>query len=89
VTLTTNCENSSNDGGCLMSFNASGGLTQTASDNFATGNGRAGGGSDRQSVTSATYLVTVTGSTTFTARYRRTGGGTATFNASSIIIQVY
>jgi hypothetical protein len=70
-----------------MSFLASGGLTQSASDSFAVGSmgvdaapGVAG---------SASYLVTVTGNTTFTAEYRRSVGGTATFLASSIIVQIF
>jgi hypothetical protein len=87
VTLTTTCRNSISNDGCYMSFSASGGLTQAASDSFAVG-------SQRVNVApgvagSASYLVTVTGDTTFTAQYRRSAGGTATFLASSIIVQVF
>jgi hypothetical protein len=39
---------------------------------------------------SASYLVTVAnGTTTFTARYRVSAGGTATFLASRVIVQVF
>jgi len=90
VTLTVNCFNTSNDSGCFMGFDATGGLVQSASDNFAVGNGRSPGPSpDRTISQSASYLVTVTGNTTFTAKYRRAAGGTATFASSNIIVQVY
>jgi putative salt-induced outer membrane protein YdiY len=70
-----------------MSFAATGGLVQSASDSFAVG-------SQRVDVApgvagSASYVVNVTGNTTFTAQYRVSVGGTATFLASRITVQVF
>jgi hypothetical protein len=73
-----------------MSFSASNGLTQPASDNFAVGDGKAGPATSDLFAGSASFLVTVTGPTTFTAAYREgDGGGTARFYSSNIIIQVF
>ena len=91
VTLNTKCFNSNQDDGCYMSFVASGGLTQAASDNFAIGNGRPGASAtDIFWVGGATYLVTVPtpGTTTFTAQFKRGNGNTATFSFNEIIAQV-
>ncbi len=88
VTVSTQCSNGTNNKGCLVSFAISGATTLGASDTRAfgvdtlsTGTIIAGGG---------TYLVTLSsGTSTFTANYRAGLGGTATFAASSIIVQVY
>jgi hypothetical protein len=88
VTLTTNCQNTSNDSGCFMSFAASGGLTQSGSDDFAVGDGRSPGTGSRNLASSASYLVTVSGDTTFTAQYKAPNN-TAVFHTSNIIVQVY
>jgi hypothetical protein len=89
VTLTVNCWNSDNDSGCFMGFDATGGLTQSASDSFAVGSGREPGPSPNRTISqSASYLVTTTGDTTFTASYRAVAN-TARFGASAIIVQVY
>ena len=88
VILTTTCTNNTSNAGCYMSFAMSGATTQAASDSFAVG-------SQRVEVApglagSAIYLVTVnTGTTAFTAQYRTSAGGTATFLASKIVLQVY
>jgi hypothetical protein len=88
VTLTATCTNTNNKG-CWMSFDASGGLTQSASDNFALGASAIMTGPGASFATGASYLVTVTGNTTFTAKYRVDSASTATFGASSIIVQVF
>jgi len=72
-----------------MSFTANNGasITTAADDNAV--------GSERVDVApgvagSATYVVTVAnGTTTFTAAYKESAGGTATFLDSRIIIQVF
>jgi hypothetical protein len=91
VTITSNCDNTDNDSGCIMSFAASGALTQAASDNFAVGTARdAGPAPARNTSMSASYLLTIpNGTTTFTGQYRRGGGNTARFQAHTIIVQVY
>jgi len=88
VTLTTTCTNANNKG-CWMSFDASGGLVQSASDNFGLGTAATMGGAGSSLASSASYLVTVTGNTTFTAKYRIDSASTASFPASSIIVQVF
>lgn len=71
-----------------MSFSATGGLTQSASDDFAVGIQSTP--TSTLFAASASYLLTVTGDTTFTAQYRSGGGaGTATFATSTIIVQVF
>jgi len=89
VTLTVTCTNSVSNDGCYMSFTASGGLTQAASDSFAVGTQRVNNTPGLAG--SASYLVTVTGNTTFTAQYKTSTalGGTATFLASKIIVQIF
>ena len=88
VTLTTTCSNSTTNDGCFMSFTANNGAsTTTASDNNAVGTQKLPVSSV---AVSASYLVTVAnGSTTFTASYRAPNGGTATFQASRIIVQIF
>jgi len=88
IILTATCTNANNKG-CWMSFDASGGLTQSASDNFALGASAIMTGPGASFATGASYLVTVTGNTTFTAKYRVDSSSTATFGASSIIAQVF
>ena len=71
-----------------MSFTANNGASiTTASDNNAVGTQRV----DSSSLAgSASYLVTIAnGTTTFTGSYRESAGGTATFEASRIIVQVF
>ncbi|MBV8951045.1 MAG: hypothetical protein JOZ99_09235 [Actinobacteria bacterium] len=76
-----------------MSFTANNGATingatiTSGSDNYAVGAQRV----DQSPMAgSATYVVTVAnGTTAFTAQYKQASGGTATFNASRIIIQVF
>jgi hypothetical protein len=87
VHLFTSCTSSGNDTGCFMSFDASGGVTITASDNLAVGQSR-GTGSGRLVSGGGTFLVTVTGNTTFTPRFRTYSAGTAIFNYSSLIAEV-
>jgi hypothetical protein len=82
------CDNANNNDGCIMGYNASGGLTQAAADSRSVGNWKSPSPGAFVSQ-SASYLVTVTGSTTFTAEYKQGGAGTARFQASSIILQVY
>jgi hypothetical protein len=92
VTLSTKCSNSQQDSGCYMSFAASGGLTQSASDNFAVGDGRPGDDSTNKFfVGSGTYLVTIptAGTTTFTAQFKRGVGSTASFGMHAITVQVF
>ncbi len=91
VSITTTCSNNANDSGCLMSFSATGGLSQSASDNYAIGNERsAGPASDNRIVGSgASFLLTITGNTTFTGQFRRGKGGTAIFHSSHIVVQVF
>jgi hypothetical protein len=74
-----------------MSFVASGAYTQAASDNFAAGAARDPGAAPTRNIAlSASYvLVLPAGTTTFTGVYRRGGSNTATFNAHTIIVQVY
>ncbi len=89
VTLQATCDNTNNDSGCLMSFSATGGLTRGPSDNWAFGDGRSPGPApDRVLAGSGSFLVTVTGPTTFTAAYRASDH-TARFYSSSVIIQAY
>jgi hypothetical protein len=73
-----------------MSFDATGGLVQSASDIIAVGIGRGTGAAPtRNYAGSASYVLTVTGDTTFTAKYRLGAAGTSTFYTSQIIVQVY
>jgi hypothetical protein len=69
-----------------MSFTANNGASiTTASDNNAVGSQRV---NESPLSASATYVVTLaSGTTTFTANYRRSTGGEATFHDSRIIIQ--
>ena len=85
LTLTIAGSNTNNDRSCLMSFAASGGLTLAASDDRAAG---AAAGAAIPFATSATYLFTTTGNTTFSAQYRASAN-TCTFTRSNIIAQVY
>jgi hypothetical protein len=90
VTISNVCSSSSNNSGCLMSYDASGaGVNVVASDANAAGlSSRPGGGTVLAS--SATYLLNATtaGTITVTGKYRRGGNAsTATFSSSSIILQ--
>ncbi len=71
-----------------MSFTANNGASiTTASDNNGVGTQRVDGNSV---ATTAVYLVTVAnGTTTFTANYKASDGGTAVFQASRIIIEPF
>jgi hypothetical protein len=93
ITLSTKCINSQQDSGCYVSFVASGGLTQAASDNFAVGSGRPGdNATSKFFVGSGTYLVTIPtpGTTTFTAQFKLgAAGNTATFSMHAIYVQVF
>jgi hypothetical protein len=84
-TSTTN----TSDRGCMMSFDG-GSVTAsgTSDDSFAVGNGRMrNNATQNPNASGATYFVTFSDNETFTAVYRSTGG-TCTFSASSIIVQV-
>lgn len=70
-----------------MSFSASGGLTQSASDNFGVGQSR-GTGSGRLVSGGGTFMVTISGDTTFTPAFKTYVAGTATFNYASLVVQV-
>jgi hypothetical protein len=85
ITLTINAINSNNNKGIYMGFSATGGLSQVASDSFGVGGTFDMTGSFSGS---ATYLVTITGNTTFTAQYKVTAN-TGTFFSSTIIAQVF
>jgi hypothetical protein len=92
VTLTTTCYTDAHERSCFMSFDTTGALATSASDARAVGFGRAGpDGADRKFAGSASFVVTVpAGSTTFVGRYRTGGGnGTATFQSSALIVQVF
>jgi hypothetical protein len=77
----------------MASFVLSGATTLAAADARAAGLQITSGGGGSTLTTfsgSGTYVVTLSsGTTTITANYRAIGGGTATFAASSIIVQVY
>jgi hypothetical protein len=93
VIVTSTCSADSNNNGCLVSFQAATGANVwlTASDSRAAGLAvRPGAGSI--AAMSTTHVVTVPvgadGTATFTTLYRvGSGGATATFTASSIIVQ--
>lgn len=91
LTLTMHCQGSANDVGCWMGFAASGGLTQSATDNFAVGSARdAGLAPNRNMAQSASFLLEIDGNTSFTAKYRlQKSGNTASFQSSTIIVQVF
>jgi len=91
VTMYFRAHASANDLGCWMALTASGGATIAASDAKTVGHDRcskvittAGGFGG-----SASFLVTTTTDTTFSAAYRLNAAGTLTVDASSIIVQVY
>jgi collagen type VII alpha len=84
VTLTVTGSNSNNNNGFYMSFDASGGLTMTASDTYAVGTFAGGGPLGL----STSFLLSATGNTIFTPKFRVLGN-TATYLYSSIIVQVY
>jgi hypothetical protein len=93
ITISTQCSNGTDGGGCIVSFALSGATSLAASDARAFGllPGSAGlkGGLDPISG-SATYAVTLnSGTTTITAAYKDSALGTATFTTSTIIVQVY
>jgi hypothetical protein len=90
VTLTTTCKETETNNGCYMSWTADNEASiKTASDSNAVGSMRVDVAPGVAG--SASYLVEVKGgTTTFTGAYKRSGtGGTATFEASRIIVQVF
>ncbi|MDO9185142.1 MAG: hypothetical protein Q7W13_03950 [Bacteroidia bacterium] len=84
VTITVTGSNSNNNNGFYMSFDASGGLTMTASDTYAVGTFAGGGPLGL----SSSFLFTANGNTTFTPKYRVLGN-MASYLYSSIIVQVF
>jgi len=64
-------------------------VTLAGDDGRSVGSRSAGPGTDRVISGSASFVVTTTGTTTFTGVFRRGAGGTCTFAATAIIAQVY
>jgi hypothetical protein len=87
ITITTTCTASGVNSGCYMSFTASGGASLAGADTRAAG-ALAAQLTAPTFAGSASFVVTTTGNTTFTGVYRSTSA-TATFSASTIIVQVY
>ncbi len=89
LTITATCTTADVQSGCYMSFTASGGATLAGDDTRAAGIAKNSAASGGPSFTgSASFVVTTTGTTTFTGVYKSTVDGSV-FNASSIIAQVY
>ena len=86
ITLTIVGNNTNNNGGAYMSFDATGGLVQLASDSYSVGS--SGNDIAGPICVSASYLVTVATNTTFTTRYR-VNSHSCTFLSSTIMAQVY
>jgi hypothetical protein len=88
VTITQTASGNNTGFACYMSFDASGGLTQSASNDFSV--------SFESAVTnlvysgSSSFLVSVTGSTTFTAKFKGTANNrTCSWTSNRITIQVF
>jgi Collagen triple helix repeat (20 copies) len=88
VTLTATFSNTITNDGCYMSFIANNSASVTTAS-LVTAVGGESPGADGVTAVSASYLVRVqSGTTTFTARYERSGGGTCTWTNSEIIVLV-
>jgi hypothetical protein len=87
VTLYTSCENTNNKG-CYMSFNATGAVTHTASDNNMVGGPATVAGRPQGAGGSFLLTATSTATATFKAEYR-VDASIGIFRTSTIIVQVF